>query len=302
MRGNALMLERFTPTMAAPLMSPVPGIPAPARPRHLPALPFILSLLTLGTSAIASPGAMRAGAEPGSTTARPARLAQPERPLVRLGRADAWFGLATILGVGAAAFADHELRQRALSIDGDRARRLANAVEPLGGPTVVGPALLLGYVAGRAFECTALTAASERIGISVAVAVVAAGAIKFAVGRVRPEDSAAESDPYQPFSGHASFPSGHAALAFATATALDRETRARWVPCVAYPLAALVGWSRVRDDRHWSSDVVAGAALGAWSAAKTHEALRARAARSGRLGFHLDGGGTTLRAAARLSF
>lgn len=277
-------------------MSPEPGNPALARPRHLPALAFTLALLALCACAMVSPRATRAGAEAGATSVR------PQQPLVRLERADAWFGLATIVGVGAAAFADHELRQRALATDGDGVRRLARAVEPLGAPEVVGSVLLLSYVAGRALERTALTAASQRIGISVAVAGVAAGAIKIAVGRVRPEDSAAESDPYQPFSGHASFPSGHATLAFATATALDRETRARWVPWVAYPLAALVGWSRVRDDRHWSSDVVGGAALGAWTAAKTHEALRARADRSARVGFHLDGRGRTLRAAARLSF
>jgi membrane-associated phospholipid phosphatase len=115
-------------------------------------------------------------------------------------------------------------------------------------------------------------------------------------------EAAAGSGPYQPFSGHASFPSGHATLAFATATALDRETRAGWVPLVAYPLAALVGWSRVRDDQHWTSDVVAGAALGAWTAAKAHDALRGRQGRSGRLGIHLDGRSGAIRTAVRLSY
>jgi len=279
-------------------MNPVPRSPSRSRPRFGPALASILS--SLAVVAMLTAGSGGAGAEPGPTSVRSPE--RPAEPLVRLERADAWFGLATVVGVGAIAFADHGLRRRALAADGDGARRLARAVEPLGGPAVVGPALLLGYVAGRAFDRPALAAASGRVGISVAVAVVASGAIKLAVGRVRPEDSAAESDPYQPFSGHASFPSGHAALAFATATALDRETTARWVPWVTYPLATLVGWSRVRDDRHWSSDVVAGAALGAWSAAKTHDALRRRAGRSDRLGLHLDGRGSTLRAAARVSF
>ena len=277
-------------------MSPEPGVLAPARPRHPPTLAFILLPLALGASAIVAPAATCAPDDAGTGHAR------SERPLVRLTRSDAWFGFATALGVGAAAFADHDLHRRARATDGDGARRLARAVQPLGAPEVVAPVLLLSYLAGRALDRPALAAASERVGISVAVAGVATGALKLAIGRVRPEDSAAESDSYQPFSGHASFPSGHAALAFATATALDRETRARWVPWVAYPTAALVGWSRARDDKHWASDVVAGAALGAWTAAKTHDALRERARRSGRVGLFLDGGSGTVRTAVRLSF
>lgn len=39
-----------------------------------------------------------------------------------------------------------------------------------------------------------------------------------------------------------------------------------WVPFVAYPVATWVGVSRVVDGRHWSSDVLAGAAVGLLSA------------------------------------
>jgi hypothetical protein len=72
----------------------------------------------------------------------------------------------------------------------------------------------------------------------------------------------------RPFSGHDPFPSGRTTIAFAADSALDRETSARWVPWVAYPIAGVVGWSRIRQDRHWTSDVVAGALLGLWSADK----------------------------------
>lgn len=57
-----------------------------------------------------------------------------------------------------------------------------------------------------------------------------------------------------------SFPSGHAASAAAFATAVTMEHR-RVAPAVV-PLAALVGWSRVHVGVHWTSDVLAGAALG----------------------------------------
>jgi len=289
-------------------MSPEPNLLVLARRRRGPALPLILSLLAAGAGVMAPSRASCAGDDPGSNSARSVEPAgestseRPRGPLLRLGRADAWFGLAAMVGVGAAAFADHELRERALATDGRRARRLAHAAEHLGSPEVVGPVILVGYVAGRALGRPALAGASARVGIPVAAAAVAAGAIKLAIGRVRPEDAAGESHPYQPFSGHDSFPSGHAALAFATATALDRETRAGWVPWVAYPLAALVGWSRVRDDKHWTSDVVAGAALGAWTAAKTYDAVREWEGRSGRLGIQIDGRGGALRTAVRFSY
>jgi len=289
-------------------MSPEPNLLVLARRRRGPALPLILSLLAAGAGVMAPSRASCAGDDPGSNSARSVEPAgestseRPRGPLLRLGRADAWFGLAAMVGVGAAAFADHELRERALATDGRRARRLAHAAEHLGSPEVVGPALLLTWAAGRAFDRPRVAAVGRRIGLPVAAAVMVVGVVKVPVGRVRPEDSDTESDPWQPFSGHASFPSGHAAIAFATATAVDRETRAGWVPWVAYPLAALVGWSRVRDDQHWASDVVAGAALGVWTAAKTHDALREREGRSGRLGIQVEGRGGALRAAVRLSY
>jgi membrane-associated phospholipid phosphatase len=61
-----------------------------------------------------------------------------------------------------------------------------------------------------------------------------------------------------PHSG--SFPSGHAAMAFACATVL-----AWWDPRLAVPafvLAAAIAWSRVYVGVHWPLDVLGGAVLG----------------------------------------
>jgi membrane-associated phospholipid phosphatase len=254
---------------------------------------------TRGAIALAVALAAVPAAAAGSPLAGPADAPSAGAPLVTFTRSDAAFGLAAAVAVGAAAFADHELRGRALATDGVHARRLSRLGEHLGSPEVVAPAIALAWLAGRALDRPALAAASLRVGVPVALTGVATLALKLAVGRVRPEDSAAEPDTYRPFSGHGSFPSGHASVAFAAATALDRETGSRWVPWVVYPLAGLVAWSRVRDDRHWTSDVVAGAALGAWTAAKTHEALRARAGRGGWLGLRVEPAAGGLRAAWR---
>jgi hypothetical protein len=58
-----------------------------------------------------------------------------------------------------------------------------------------------------------------------------------------------------------SFPSGHAATAFAAASVIERHFGYRMsVPMIA--IATYVGTSRLHDNRHFLSDVVFGAALG----------------------------------------
>ncbi|WP_062544314.1 phosphatase PAP2 family protein [Rufibacter tibetensis] len=60
-----------------------------------------------------------------------------------------------------------------------------------------------------------------------------------------------------------SFPSSHTSNAFAAATAIASVYQDNhWVPQAAYGLATLVGLSRINDNKHWASDVLAGAALG----------------------------------------
>ena len=68
---------------------------------------------------------------------------------------------------------------------------------------------------------------------------------------------------------NASFPSSHAANAFALAAILARRWR-RWAPAFV-AVASLVAFSRMYLDRHWLSDVLVGAALGvfcAWAAVR----------------------------------
>ncbi len=65
-------------------------------------------------------------------------------------------------------------------------------------------------------------------------------------------------------SSHNSFPSGHTATAFLAATLLDQQLRAksRWYGVGAYTVAASVGAMRMLNNRHWQSDVLAGAGIG----------------------------------------
>jgi membrane-associated phospholipid phosphatase len=64
-----------------------------------------------------------------------------------------------------------------------------------------------------------------------------------------------------------SFVSGHTSNIFTTATVFATNYKdVKWVPPVAYGVATLVGISRIYDNAHWASDVMAGAAVGFLSA------------------------------------
>ncbi|HUQ83312.1 MAG TPA: phosphatase PAP2 family protein [Gemmatimonadaceae bacterium] len=122
---------------------------------------------------------------------------------------------------------------------------------------------------------------SESVFITSATATVVRGFL----GRSRPfvtHDSDAHD--YKPGKGFAqqsyrSYPSIHAASAFATAATLTAETarhsrRAAWVVGpITYSLASLPGLARMYKDKHWASDVAMGAALGAvsgWATVRYH--------------------------------
>lgn len=95
---------------------------------------------------------------------------------------------------------------------------------------------------------------------SVWTADVLALAVKVGVERPRPTKTIPEADPLLGASGW-SFPSGHAATAFAGAVALTYLWR-EGAPFF-FLLAAAIAFSRVYVGVHYPGDVIAGAALGA---------------------------------------
>ena len=64
-----------------------------------------------------------------------------------------------------------------------------------------------------------------------------------------------------------SFPSGHTATAFMGAEFLYREYRdvSPWIGYAGYAIAAITGYLRIYNDRHYLNDVVAGACIGVLS-------------------------------------
>lgn len=88
---------------------------------------------------------------------------------------------------------------------------------------------------------------------SVGVGYVGKTALKAIIKEERPDHS-----------DNKSFPSGHAAMAFAAARSIDKEFRKDciWIPIAGYAAATAIGVERVVSDRHHWYDVVAGAGLG----------------------------------------
>jgi undecaprenyl-diphosphatase len=123
------------------------------------------------------------------------------------------------------------------------------------------------------------------VAIGVTSATVNLG-VKQVARRRRPDRDhpAAFEDRHVPMPGSTSFPSGHAASAFAFAYAVGRH-----LPVLALPvrlLAAAVAYSRVHTGVHYPGDVVIGSVTGAGTAAMVaavaDRAARARASGRGR--------------------
>ncbi len=129
-----------------------------------------------------------------------------------------------------------------------------------------GSLLIAGYARHDSYQVDTALLAGEAYADSAIVDL----AIKAITRRKRPSDVPPEapfndtffSGGKSPFKG-SSFPSGHAAGAFAVATVVaTRYHTHRWVPWAVYGFATVVSLSRITSESHFPSDVFLGAALG----------------------------------------
>lgn len=111
----------------------------------------------------------------------------------------------------------------------------------------------------RKSESTALLAAESFVLASLFVRIP-----KYLIGRKRPssDPNVSPFDFKGPFGG-SSFPSGHTIAVFSVASVIANQYRETvWVPILSYSIAGLAGISRIYENRHWASDVFAGAVMG----------------------------------------
>ena len=161
---------------------------------------------------------------------------------------------------------------------------LAGGASSLGSPgaLLITTGLLAG---GRLFGSDRIADAGLHSTEAILLSAAATSVLKGAIGRARPY--VPSSDPNEPGPDadefrfgrgfgrdYSSFPSGHTTVAFTAASALTRElfdahSEARWVVGpLLYGGATAVGLSRMYKNKHWASDVIAGAALGTFIGGK----------------------------------
>ena len=93
--------------------------------------------------------------------------------------------------------------------------------------------------------------------LSYAIMAAIVNPIKYSAKEMRPDGSTRNS-----------WPSGHTATAFVSATILHKEyglTRSPWYSIFGYGVATATGVMRVLNNRHWVSDVLSGAGIGIFS-------------------------------------
>lgn len=176
-----------------------------------------------------------------------------------------WHGALALGGLSAFMLLDQPLQK---FVQGGRSASkddLAGTLRRFGQIEVYGTVTAGLVAAGLVSGNDELTRTGGRLAATLAFAGAAGMAGKLITGRPRPEDSP-DADGYAPFSGQDAMPSGHTTMAFAFATALSDDIHRPWATVGLYTLATGVGWSRINDNRHWLTDVAAGAALGITSA------------------------------------
>jgi membrane-associated phospholipid phosphatase len=182
-------------------------------------------------------------------------------------------GAVAASGTMAFSGADHEIRvftQRHL-----QAKALADTALYAGYilPIVVAPGI---YVIGLAANDRVVTGAASAALQALAVTSATTVLLKWGIGRPFPTNGGDPNDPERlthseyarqlhpfNFKGDYAWPSGHVSSTISIAAALTGYYPDHlWIPLVGYPLALLIGAALVDGDRHWTSDLVAGALIG----------------------------------------
>lgn len=195
---------------------------------------------------------------------------------------DAWIAAGFVAGTVAMFPADRYFARKLQSTGNQESQFLRNAASDfrfMGDPgsLIIGASL---YGIGRLARVDRMADlglhGTEALLISNAVF----GVMKGVGGRARPEADIKNANNFRfgrGFSGgdiYRSFPSGHAAMGFAAASAVTAETSKWWpkatwyIAPVMYGGATMIAASRMYNNKHWASDVVAGAAIGTFAGTK----------------------------------
>jgi membrane-associated phospholipid phosphatase len=170
-------------------------------------------------------------------------------------------------GLLAAVALDQPVQQFATSNTSSSVTSTTTVVQRFGEPAMtvaVSSGLML---TGVALGKPEVTRSGLRVAGAVGLATVVSQLTKGVTGRLRPDAALSDGDEFEPFTfSDRSFPSGHTAAAFALATTLADDIHHPLATIGLYGLATATGIARIQQNRHWTSDVLIGAALGVASA------------------------------------
>jgi membrane-associated phospholipid phosphatase len=164
-------------------------------------------------------------------------------------------------GIGTVAVFDEDIERAIRGARNNTVTSVFDNVQPLGNEYAIG---IVGsfYIYGEIFkDPRAKTTALDSIAASAIASGIVTNSFKYVIGRGRPTDGHGAYN-FRPFSGQDSFSSGHTTEAFALASVISEHYDSLWVQVPAYGLASAVGYARLNNNRHWPSDVLAGAVIG----------------------------------------
>jgi membrane-associated phospholipid phosphatase len=157
-------------------------------------------------------------------------------------------------------FADQPMLAWAERIRSETIQDFIRIVNRFGGGMNPPMIIIFFLLAGLAYQSPRWVSYAVAMAIAGASAGITAHALKFVVGRTRPELWLGAF--HYARGGANSFPSGHTVGAFALAGVLVFASRSLPLRAIALLLACAVGSARILAFRHWTSDVVASALIG----------------------------------------
>ncbi len=162
---------------------------------------------------------------------------------------------------------DPNIQQHVQAGKTDKLLPTARFIDPLGSYLSILPIISFWGV-GMLTENARAVNTSYHAAEAWAFSAVTVQLIKIGVGRSRPDQNLGAYQ-FKPFSFERknwSMPSNHSALAFAVGTTIAKRSDKTWVKILCYSTAGALAAGRVIQNKHHTSDIVLGTAIGFFSA------------------------------------